>query len=346
MSNVIRLFDSKRDAQKVEEKTALAQVIREAREAEFPGYTMQNGLFVNRTNPFEQAGQIVRGSETSLDALARASMNWDVVTEPLQTMSGRSVMSHKANFRDDTMGLLGVTGKNYKVILNRDAFKFTEFLQKEGWTYETVGEANGGAVTWICMKAPGNTQIDGEPFNHYVLIANSFNGKGSLKVVFTTVRVICNNMFALAMKQSSLSISIPHKGDVRGRMEEAQTVIRGSVSYYSELEDEFKRMKEVKVSDDRAKEIIDRLYPIDYVNDSARTITTNEEKKAEFWARLNAPDIRDFRNTAAGLVNAASDMATHTELHRRTANYAENLLVTMTTKKNLVTDVYNMVMAA
>ena len=37
-----------------------------------------------------------------------------------------------------------------------------------------------------------------------------------------------------------------------------------------------------------------------------------------------APDIRQFRGTAWGAINAASDLATHSMPHRNTKNYAEN----------------------
>ena len=83
------------------------------------------------------------------------------------------------------------------------------------------------------------------------------------------------------------------------------------------------RAANLTLRDDEIRAIVDELFPI--------TDKTGEREKAnlkkcrdEFMICYFAPDIAKFRNTAWGVINAASDLVTHSMPHRNTSTYAEN----------------------
>ncbi len=68
-------------------------------------------------------------SATAEEALKFANLNFEVVKMPLQTQdSNLFVPDHFATVRTDNNSVLGVVGKDYKVIQNNEAFSFLILL--------------------------------------------------------------------------------------------------------------------------------------------------------------------------------------------------------------------------
>ena len=71
------------------------------------------------------------------------------------------------------------------------------------------------------------------------------------------------------------------------------------------------------------KAILEELFPITDKS-TEREKASAEKCRNEFMVCYFAPDIQRFRGTAWGVINAASDLVTHSMPHRNTRNYAEN----------------------
>ena len=70
-------------------------------------------------------------------------------------------------------------------------------------------------------------------------------------------------------------------------------------------------------------QIVSEMFPID--EDTSHRQTVNMEKaKREFMVAYYMPDIKQFRNTAWGVINAASDVCSHALPKRNTETYREN----------------------
>ena len=68
-----------------------------------------------------------------------------------------------------------------------------------------------------------------------------------------------------------------------------------------------------------------------------------EDMKLRYF---DAPDLRDLGNNAYRFVNAVSDLATHAEPWRKTANYRENIFAKTADGNPLIDKAYQLVTAA
>ena len=114
-----------------------------------------------------------------------------------------------------------------------------------------------------------------------------------------------------------------HTENIHGRLDEARDCLLRADEYMSNLAVYADRAANIRLYDADVKAIVEELFPTTEQS-SQRERTTAEKCRSEFMVCYYAPDIKRFRGTAWGVINAASDLATHAMPHRNTKHYAEN----------------------
>ena len=114
-----------------------------------------------------------------------------------------------------------------------------------------------------------------------------------------------------------------HTENIRERMDEARDCLFRADEYMSGLARYADQAANKTLYDRDIKVILEELFPITDKS-TEREKATAEKCRNEFMVCYFAPDIRQFRGTAWGVINAASDLVTHSMPHRNTKNYAEN----------------------
>ena len=107
-----------------------------------------------REKPWHGLGVEVSEAPNSEDALRFAGLDWNVRQENVFNSRGGIIKGFKANVRDSDDSVLGVVGDRYKVVQNRDAFKFTDELIGTDIRYETAGSLREGKQIWLLAKLP------------------------------------------------------------------------------------------------------------------------------------------------------------------------------------------------
>ena len=108
-------------------------------------------------------GQIVEQYPTSTEALQFAGLDYEVTKENLFTACYNSdgelmdnttnVKSHFATMRKDTGAVLGIVGKDYEIVQNKDAFAFFDsIVSGDEIQYETAGALGKGERIFITAK--------------------------------------------------------------------------------------------------------------------------------------------------------------------------------------------------
>ena len=65
--------------------------------------------------------------------------------------------------------------------------------------YETAGALKGGRHIWMLARLPKTLRAAGDDeIKPYVLLANSHNGTRALRMIPTTIRVVCANTLVVA----------------------------------------------------------------------------------------------------------------------------------------------------
>lgn len=276
-----------------------------------------------REVPWHGLGTCVQEAPTSADALRLAGLDWKVIQKPIQVCGGRKIPNMKANVRDSDGSVLGVVSNSYTIVQNTDAFAFTDALIGGDVRYETAGSLNDGKRIWLLAKMP-TVDIIGDKVDPYLCFSNTHDGSGAIKVCMTPIRVVCNNTLNIALNSAVRKWYTRHIGDINQKMTEARICLELADSYMTGLSEYADRLANTRVDEDELQKILDEMFPIDEDNQTSRKNTTSQKARDEFMICYLRPDIAQFLNTAYGVVNAMSDMVTHSDPLRKTKDYRAN----------------------
>ena len=303
-------------------------------------------MFYTREKPWHGLGTQVQEAPTSEKALWLAGLDWKVLQKDVYTEGRVKVPGYKANVRDTDGQVLGVVTDRYKVIQNSEAFAFTDSLLGEGVRYETAGSLSDGKKVWMLAKLPKEYIISGERISPYLVFSNTHDGSGAVRVAVTPIRVVCNNTLNLALDTAKRSWSMIHTGDIKGKIQEATETLFFADEYMENFGRELEALRLIKVSDERVREYINILLPMDKEPTPIQVKNTERLRKDMASRYFDAPDLKDVGNNAYRFINAVSDFATHARPLRRTANYKENLFSRTVDGNPLIDKAYQMVCAA
>ena len=281
--------------------------------------------YLNRTLPYVNAyGTVDISSTTSIkDALDLASMNWEVVSKSLFDENGNAYPNYKANVRDDTNDLLGIVTDRYRIVQNEDAFEFVDGLSDEGFKFESAGTFRNGRSIWLMGHFEDETILGDDIANNLVFV-NSHDGSSGVKVMMTPVRVICSNMLNLALRKAHRSWATKHTTGIYSKLEEAKHTLGLADKYMAELKEEAEKLSNITITDAKIEEIFDKMFPVDPTKDSERKVKNVSAIKDSYVQCYNEDDIKKFKGTVYGAVNAMADLVSHKEPARVTKNGNEN----------------------
>src|SRR3546814_16291285 len=133
------------------------------------------------------------------------------------------VPNYYATMRTDTNTVLGVVGRDYEVVQNRDAFSFFDsIVGGDGMMYETAGALGNGERIFITAKLPDYIRVGGDDLiEKYLFLTTSHDGSGSITAAFTPIRIVCANTLNAAMHRNSNTIKIRHTSGAKERLEQA-----------------------------------------------------------------------------------------------------------------------------
>jgi phage/plasmid-like protein (TIGR03299 family) len=234
----------------------------------FNEQTQQHSFFSVKEKAWHGLGQIVQDYPTSTEAIQFAGLDYEVVKQDIYTTcynaDGQAmdftnrIKTHFATMRPDTGEVLGVVGKDYEIIQNRDAFSFFDsIVGGDGIQYETAGALGKGERIFITAKLPGYIKVGREDLiEQYLFLTTSHDGYGSITAAFTPVRIVCNNTLNAALRNHSNSIKIRHTANAKDRLEQAHKVMGISNQLSVQLETIFNRWTTVKVTDPELQRLI------------------------------------------------------------------------------------------
>lgn len=153
-------------------------------------------------------GTVVQDAQTSADALRIAGLDWEVRLTDLAAImpdgSHQPIDTHRATMRTDTGRALGAVGLRYQPLQNREAFAWMdEVVGEQLAIWHTCGSLRDGKRVWMLAKLPGTLEVtDRDVLDKYVLITNSHDGTGAVRLFPTSVRVVCANTLRLALGEA------------------------------------------------------------------------------------------------------------------------------------------------
>lgn len=190
--------------------------------------------------PWHGLGTRLDHPATAAEAITAAGLDYKVELTPLYTGEGTRVSNRQAVIRGDTNEVLGVVGNSYVPIQNVECFEFLDAVVAEGQLeYHTAGALGNGERMWMLAKLPGHIRVKNseDVSDKFLLLSNAHDGTAALRVLFTPVRVVCNNTLAFAHRRGEgKGISVLHKGDLGAKVREAQKVLGLAERFYDDMQ--------------------------------------------------------------------------------------------------------------
>lgn len=280
-----------------------------------------------RTSTWNGIGTNVKANNIS-DVLKQANLNYNVVTRPCMTKVGNEeiVIPNKVvTMKEDTNEILGLVSNKYQICQNEEAFDFVNNV--EGVEFIKAGETHTGMV-YVIGKLSDVTVL-GDTFTPYLIFQNGHNGVYTVKTTICPLRVVCQNQFNYAFRNSQNTISIQHSSLYAKKLAEAEKLIQNTAKYMREFGDTAEELAMLKLGDDSSvQNIINSFFKLG-ADATDRQIATAEEQKVALYSAYKADDNANFTGTAWGLINGFSDYLTHRDV-KNTKNKDENKFMTVT----------------
>ena len=270
------------------------------------------------------------------EALELSGLDWTVAKYPLYihtteydtTMNDMRevpilVDNQFALVREHDKVPLGIATDAYSIVQNSEALSLMDSIAGPDnlIRYHTAGSLKGGRIIWLLAELTqltlGPTELDEtKPF---ICLANHHDGTGALRAFFTSVRVVCNNTFTVAVNQDGAAgVSIRHRGNIADKMLEARRVLGLASSAFEVYNAQTNQLYQTPMNDREYRYFGEQLITSE--STAAKNVRDN---LFERW--LLQPD--EVQGTRWAAFNSVTEYTTHDSRTRVTSNAsrAENM---------------------
>ena len=222
----------------------------------------------------------------------QAGMDWRIESSNVSYMAqnerGQSIImpyeEQRVLYRSDTHAPLSVVSQRYQEVQPMEILEFyRDLTEQSGFELETAGVLKGGKKFWALARTGQSSALKGKDVsNGYILLASACDGTLATTAQFTSIRVVCNNTLAIALKSSTASsgvVKVPHSTKFDAEKVKQQLGI--SVRAWDEHMYEMKQLTQRKVSQQEAKAYFDAVF-----NNTTMSVSDPEENIIQFYRQV------------------------------------------------------------
>ena len=222
----------------------------------------------------------------------QAGMDWRIESSDVSYMAkndrGQSIImpyeEQRVLYRSDTHAPLSVVSQRYQEVQPKEILNFYKDLtEQSGFELETAGVLKGGKKFWALARTGQSTALKGKDVsNGYILLATACDGTLATTAQFTSIRVVCNNTLAIALKGQNPSagvVKVPHSTKFDADKVKQQLGI--SVRAWDEHMYQMKQLTQRKVSQQEASAYFDAVF-----NNSSLSPAEQDEGMIQFYRNV------------------------------------------------------------
>ena len=283
-------------------------------------------MFSDRKVPWSDLGVDVSIAKNSREAIKMAGLDWEVVKKTIKfTDSDGLIKNFMAIAKSESDEALSIPDANKcHIIQNNEAFPFTDKMLGKEVSFDRAGSAFDGKKVWLVMKLP-SYYIFSERYIPYIVFTNTHDGIGNVRASVIPIRATSNSALNLNLDGVNRSWSCNYKGELQDNLQEAYKSIGGAGVYMSKLEKVMESLHAMDVDHTWASKFTTYLLPINN-SDPKRKIGHIKEMRADIMERWNtAPDLTCMPESGYRWLLAVADFAVHTEHHRESKDFKQNL---------------------
>lgn len=222
----------------------------------------------------------------------QAGMDWRIESSDVSYMAkndrGQSIIlpyeEQRVLYRSDTHAPLSVVSQRYQEVQPKEILEFyRDLTEQSGFELETAGVLKGGKKFWALARTGQSTALKGKDVsNGYILLATACDGTLATTAQFTSIRVVCNNTLAIALRGQSSSagvVKVPHSTKFDAEKVKQQLGI--CVRTWDEHMYEMKQLSQRKVTQGEAAAFFDAVF-----NNTTMSVQDQEENIIQFYRNV------------------------------------------------------------
>lgn len=240
-------------------------------------------------------------------------------------------------YRSDNQAPLSVVSQRYQVVQPREILEFyRDLTEKADFELETAGVLKGGKKLWALARTGQSASIKAKDVsNGYILLATACDGSMATTAQFTSIRVVCNNTLAIALRQAksqgsssnSLNnqgmVKVPHNTRFNAQSVKQQLGI--SISAWDEYIYQLNQLSNRKVKNAEVDRYLWQVF-----NDKTAPISSSFNERAMtkcktlFEGHGRGAMLDSARGTAYGLLNSVTEFVDHERRAKSTDHRLES----------------------
>lgn len=190
-------------------------------------------------------------------AITLAGLDWAVEKVALSdlTIGLPNAEEFTVVCRTDTKAVLGVHKAGYGLIQNSTLGDMADAIilaADDGAFIDTAGSLFApGRVVWMLVRLPdSNVSLD-SPYEHWLLIASSHDGRMAFSVRFVKVRVVCMNTFSMALGKTKAIHTVRHTANAMDYMGNAREAVGMAIASSKAMDLRIERLLDTEYTADK-----------------------------------------------------------------------------------------------
>lgn len=254
-------------------------------------HLIENMAYVGET-PWHGLGNSLTPNQPIEVWAQQAGMDWRIESSNVSYMAqnerGQSIIlpyeEQRVLYRSDSHAPLSVVSQRYQEVQPLEILEFyRDLTEQAGFELETAGVLKGGKKFWALAKTGQTSMLKGKDVsNGYILLATACDGTLATTAQFTSIRVVCNNTLAIALKGQSSSagvVKVPHSTKFDAEKVKQQLGI--SVRAWDEHMYEMKQLSQRKVTQTEAAAYFDAVF-----NNTSLSMADQDESIIQFYRNV------------------------------------------------------------
>ncbi|EHU2458158.1 DUF932 domain-containing protein [Acinetobacter baumannii] len=264
----------------------------------------------------------------------QAGMDWRIESSNVSYMAknerGQNILmpyeEQRVLYRSDTHAPLSVVSQRFQEVQPKEILEFyRDLTEQSGFELETAGVLKGGRKFWALARTGQSAALKSKDVsNGYILLATACDGTLATTAQFTSIRVVCNNTLAIALKGQNSNagvVKVPHSTKFDAEKIKQQLGI--SVRAWDEHMYEMKQLSQCKVTQSEAAAYFNAVFNnttmsiaeqddniIQFYRDVATQAQTNSKEKPEPNAKSMSKVMEMFNGQGRGAsLSSAKDTA-------------------------------------
>lgn len=249
-----------------------------------------NSMAYYGKEPWHKLGHAIPARATSGQMIVAAGLDWEVTARGARgagkDKKGRysmyEIVREPRPHTKEREILLGVASGTYVPLQNCEAFDFFDLVVGDNKAvFETAGSLGRGECVWVLAKMPAAMEIvPGDECRRYLLLSNRHDGKGSVTVKFTSIRVVCQNTLMLALKDGQNAYRVRHSKLMTERLAQVGEILHMAKKVYEECGMLFRKLAATSLARNRLDMFLQVVYPL---TEPQKKRGTRPEK----WVRID-----------------------------------------------------------